>query len=342
MKAKSNTEILKTALADFFKQTDFAIETVQGGASSRKYYTIEFVKETYFPNQTILVMDVPLEDIDILVNYMNVDYYLQRMKIPTPRLYEIYQPKGWVFLEYITDPTLEEFFHTNPGAIETVLPDVLRFIQQMQKKCLKENHCPAFHRRFDFEKYMFEFNFHVKEQLLGFYFHPDYDQKLVDDFAREISTVLDIDYPLFSHRDFQSSNIFIKTQNQRNEFIIIDFQDARYGTPVYDVVSCLWDSYIPVSADFRAAMIKDYFRFLPELEIDWGWEYYQKLVDYSVIQRKLHDAGAFAYNYRRFGSKRYVKYIREAIDMAIDCMKNYRHFSKAIKFFEALKRESSP
>lgn len=332
------SEALKAELAEFLRQSDFAIVPVQGGASSRKYYTIEFSTPTYFPNQTILVMDAPLEDTAILTNYMNVNYYLQRMAIPTPRLYEINLPHGWIFLEYVTAPTLEEYFHENPGQIDSVMPDLLSFICRMQKKCLYEDHCPAFQRRFDFEKYMFEFNFHVREQLLGFYFHMEYDEALLKEFSHEISRELDIEHALFVHRDFQSSNLFIDAGNGRNEFVIIDFQDARYGTPVYDIVSCLWDSYIPVSPDLREAMIKEYFQFLPEVGLNWDWDYYQKIVDYTVIQRKLHDAGAFAYNYRRFGSKRYVRYIREAIEMAISCMVKYDNLAPVAKIFEDLDR----
>ncbi len=50
---------------------------------------------------------------------------------------------------------------------------------------------------------------------------------------------------------------------------------------------------------------------------------YQQTIDYTVIQRKLHDAGAFVYSHRLTGNERYLKYIPPAIHMAIDRMEQY-------------------
>jgi len=326
---------LREKLSRFFNISDFTLESIPGGASSRRYFKIRFFEDaSYFPAPVVLLTVIPVEEAAVLSDHVNIAYYLKRIGIPTPLLFEINQAEGWVFSEYLELPTLEEHLRRSPQEIEKALPEVLKFLFEMQQKCVFEKHCPAFQRRFDYQKYMFEFEFHVWEQLLNFYYRRDDDPAVLHDFAGRISAALDIDLPLFVHRDFQSSNIFYDPGAALNRFKIIDFQDARQGSPVYDLVSCLWDSYVPVGEELREELLEAYFKQLPRLGVPWEWEYYKKIVDYTVIQRKLHDAGAFAYNFRRFGSKRYVGFIETAVEMALKKMRKYRDFSHACKIFE--------
>jgi aminoglycoside/choline kinase family phosphotransferase len=327
-------DILRNQLADFFRTSEFSISPIPGGASSRRYFKITFREKNYFPSQTVLLMQVPDQDSRLLQDHVNINYYFKRMGINTPRIFEVNLSKSWVFLHFETSPTVEHYLHTHPAKLPGVVRGMVNFISEIQQKCKFERHCPAFHRRFDDAKYQFEFDFHVAEQLLRFYFQLEYAPEVLHQFSREICSFLDINENVFVHRDFQSSNVFLTNNKSPYEFSVIDFQDARYGTPVYDLVSCLWDSYIPISANLQEELVEQFFHFLPKININWEWDYYRKIVDYTIIQRKLHDAGAFAYNYRRFASRRYVGYVNEAVVMALDVMRKYSHFKDAITLFE--------
>lgn len=329
---------LHQRLSAFFQTSAFNLTPVEGGASSRSYYKIEFTEKSYFPEDTIIVMVAPREDVRMLVEYAHIDYYLRRMKVNTPRLYEINRLEGWIFLEYVTAPTLEMYLKANPGTMESTMTALIDFLFSIQQKCKWEKQTPAFQRRFDYEKYMFEFNFHVKEQLLTFYFKQDFNFKTLSKLAHEICSVLNISNPLFVHRDFQSSNIFADASTTTPPtFSIIDFQDARHGTPVYDLVSCLWDSYIDVPASLQKALVDRYYDYLKEQKIDWSRDYYQQMIDYSIIQRKLHDAGAFAYNYRRFNDKKYLRFIPRTMEMVVSTMEKYTYFDEARALFSEIK-----
>jgi|GEM_PF-3514766 len=330
---------LRENLSSFLNAEISQIGKLPGGASSRNYYRIDFSSPTYFPDNTVLLMSIPLPDLAMMDNYMNVDYYLKRMHVPTPRLFEMNRSQGWVFVEFKHLPTLEQYMHNAPPNKEDVYLKLIDFMAEMQHKCKMEAHCPAFQRRFDHEKYMFEFNFHVQKQLLSFYYNQPQHEKVILQFGDTISTFLDISFPMFVHRDFQSSNLFYDEKS--DSFTIIDFQDARFGSPVYDLVSIAWDSYIDQTDEFRQKMVEAYRNHLKEFGIKWEAEEYQKYVDYSIIQRKLHDAGAFAYNYRRFGSKKYVGYIVSALEMSLECMRRYSEFKEATKLLEDLKNQET-
>ena len=326
--------ILRNQLAEFFRNPDFSISPIAGGASSRRYFKIVFREASYFPSTTVLLMQVPDPESRLLHDHVNINYYFLRMGIPTPRIFELHLDRQWVFLHFESSPTVEQYLHHKPAEIDSVVSGMVSFIQEMQRQCRVENHCPAFHRRFDETKYQFEFDFHVAEQLLRFYFQVEYDSEMLGDFAGEIIETLDISEPVFVHRDFQSSNVFITQTKLPLQYSLIDFQDARFGTPVYDLVSCLWDSYIPISGDLRQTLLRQYYESLGDISIQWDWQTFEKMVDFTVIQRKLHDAGAFAYNYRRFASRRYVGFVTAAIEMALEVMGKYSCFKDAVKLFE--------
>lgn len=336
MKDARDISHLREKLSAFFLNPEFTIEPIPGGASSRKYYKIRFQKKSYFPAPTVLLMLIPKEEPAVLSDYMNIDYYFKRVGVPAPRLYEINEAEGWIFLEYQQSPTLENYLRKHPEKVGKVLPEVVNFLLDFQKKCIFEEHCPAFQRRFDYEKYRYEFDSLVQEQLLKLYYQREYDRKAIQNLAHEVSSYLDISLPVFVHRDFQCNNIFYDEHDAETPFRIIDFQDARHGTPIYDLVSCLWDSYVPIAEDLRNKLLKEYFSRLPEFSINWDWEEYEKMVDYTVIQRKLHDAGAFAFNYQRFNNQKYVEYIRSAVAMALERMREHPQFSNASEIFEAL------
>lgn len=321
----TDIEALTEDLGRFFKSARFTLTPIEGGASSRIYFRIDFREESYFPGDSVMLMVVPQPEMRMLTDYMHIDYYLRRMQVPTPRLYELNQNSGWIFLKYESAPTLENYLLQHPLHTEAALVALSGFLRALQQRCRREDHCPAFQRRFDYEKYQSEFSFLVKEQLLGLYFQKPYDQDMLTEFTREISTRLDLDYPVFVHRDFQSSNIFIHPREDGGfDFSVIDFQDARHGTPVYDLVSFLWDSYLSVPQDLQTRLVERFYRHVTaDLGIDWDWAHYQRIIDYSIIQRKLHDAGAFAYNYRRFKSRRYLQHLDSALRMALEPMARY-------------------
>lgn len=333
-------ENLTDQLRSFFLIDEFDVLPLAGGASSRRYYEINFMERSYFPSRKILLMSIPSSEIDSLNDYVHIDFYLSRVGIPTPRLYEINQQHGWIFLEYQSAPTLMDYLRQHPEETEDILDNLIDFLIQMQEKCQFDEQCPAFQRFFDREKFLYEFEFHVKEQLLAGYFQRNLDQQEAEgfqQFSEEISTTLDTGDRIFVHRDFQSSNIFYDNTSGAAQFTIIDFQDARTGARVYDLVSSLWDSYLEnIGIDLRETLLEKYYRHWQKVGTTLAVDEFQKLVDYTVIQRKLHDAGAFAYNFKRFGEPKFTAFIPGAVQMAVERMKPYGQFREMAELLKHL------
>jgi len=330
-----DTQGLKDQLSTFFKSDNYTIQYLDAGASVRRYYLLTFPEPTYFPLADVVLMWLPQDRLEIIDDYLNISYYLRRQNIPRPQVYEIHRNEGWIFLEPARGERLDLYMKIRTlSGLETTYRKLVEFLVDLQNRTPFEAHCPAFIRFFDEEKYLFEFNFHVKEQLIkSYYVHnlSRFEEKAFHSFSREISTFLDFKIPVFVHRDFQSSNIFFRPRSRRNSFQIIDFQDARSGSPVYDLVSLLWDSYVSVPDGIRDSLLEKFYLEQPLIRKYFNRESYKKAIDYSIIQRKLHDAGAFIYTFRLTRNANYLKYIDEAIRMAKNRMDFYPKFHNMIE-----------
>ena len=52
----TDMEALAEALSRFFKTTHFTLTPIEGGASSRIYFRIDFREESYFPGDAVMLM----------------------------------------------------------------------------------------------------------------------------------------------------------------------------------------------------------------------------------------------------------------------------------------------
>ncbi|GAB4365369.1 MAG: phosphotransferase [Calditrichia bacterium] len=334
--SKSRLKSLKEALAKFFKTDEFNLQELDSGASVRRYYFLNFSGETYFPHSRIVLMQVPPGNPEMLDDYLTIQNYLVRYKIPTPQIFEVNRSKGWIFLARAEGIQLSHYLRDNPEKMPEIYNQLTDYLIALQQKARPESYCPAFQRFFDREKYMFEFRFHVREKLLTNYFR--YPLSLKEEYSfremeNRISEYLDIKLPIFVHRDFQSSNIFYDDQNPETPFQIIDFQDARCGNPVYDLVSLGWDSYVSIPTRIRETMVQKFWKNNPLINKNYSPEEYQQIIDFTIIQRKLHDAGAFVHSYHVTGNDQFLPYIRPAIAMAIEVLQNYKPFQPVGSLF---------
>ena len=304
---------------------------MRGGASPREFWKITLQAPHYFPADELLVMVFPDDYAASLQDYMDVDYYLKRMGVPTPRLFEIWQEGKLLFLEFVDAPTLEEWVNARQLPIELALREALEFLKHIQTTCKYERHCPAFRRPMDETFFQFEFDHHFRLHLLERFFKTRLtaaEEHALTDFRETLIRELSVPPTLFVHRDYQSSNLMAYFNGyDRIHFKLIDFQDARYGNPLYDMVSLLWDSYLNTPANLREQLLAEYFDFQKHLPGGWTSqeEFYRKSYLFA-IQRKLHDAGAFSKNFQRVGNGTYKKFILPTIEMVIALLQHFPEF----------------
>lgn len=107
------------------------------------------------------------------------------------------------------------------------------------------------------------------------------------------------------HRDYHSENMmYLPEREGINILGILDFQDALFGSPIYDLVSVLEDARIMVPRDLALDCI-DYYSKKKNFDTD------SVLLNYHILgaQRNTRILGVFARKYMRDGADQYLNYI---------------------------------
>lgn len=165
--------------------------------------------------------------------------------------------------------------------------------------------------KFDREKLLWELNFfkkHYFETFLKCPLAPDDDVRLTAEFE-ELSTELESFATVLCHRDFHAANLMLDASDRMR---IIDHQDARIGSPAYDLVSLLLDriTYLP-SREWLAEKRHYFLDVRQKLglarldEEDFAYEF-----RLQTIQRCLKAAGTFSFQSANRGKSYFVPFIK--------------------------------
>ncbi len=128
------------------------------------------------------------------------------------------------------------------------------------------------------------------------------------------------------HRDFHSQNLMIK----KNRVYMIDFQDASFLPPLYDVVSLFYDPYAALSPSEKKRLLSYIFHHSLK-PFAGGWKNMEKEWKLTGIQRLFKACGNFAEFYVLKNKSTHLKYIKPSLKET-ECMlrqiKTYPSFLK--------------
>jgi len=148
-------------------------------------------------------------------------------------------------------------------------------------------------RSFDRDRFIWELRFFVNKYLepIARYSLSSREMSEFSNDVEAISSYLASASRYFVHRDFHSRNIMI----HNNETAIIDFQDARLGPPSYDLVSLVFDSYVPLTIETRLTLLEKGFSHIKnavgQAAVDRAREEWRPM----LLQRQLKAIGSFGY-----------------------------------------------
>ena len=104
------------------------------------------------------------------------------------------------------------------------------------------------------------------------------------------------DSSVFVHRDFHSANLMV----HNDRLTMIDWQDARFGPPSYDVVSLVRDSYRDPGVSWEDRTKKF-------ILAKGDMNMFQ--IARTACQRSLKAIGTFAMQYRKTGDSKFLGYL---------------------------------
>lgn len=278
-------------------------------ASPRKFYRVTDRDQSW-------VVEYHPDGKDLqIARLQNVVRFYNQLGIRIPRLIFIKPEFQALVWEDVGDLSLLRKMRENGWTFEEFRELLFSKILPIQQKFWQHAIQPEF-PFFSMAKYLFEWEFHVLMQQIApiaiFDRNPLFLQEVLEEITLYIQQLLETRMvPV--HRDFQSSNIFLKN----GEICLLDFQDTHNGHPLYDLVSFIFDSYTAWKMEERKELLDECIdRFVHLIDPLRSSEQLRAEGYFLVFQRKLHDVGAFRFARKRTGKTEFESFIPSTLEMA--------------------------
>ncbi|MCB9093187.1 MAG: phosphotransferase [Halobacteriovoraceae bacterium] len=281
---------------------------LSGDASTRSYFRIKTDNQYY-----VACLDNPVDGDTDHYPFLKIQKFLEKQGISVPRIYDYDLKKGYLLEQDLGDITLLKKLALVENSQEEkgLYTEVLDLLIKMHQ-IPKDDANTVLSKSFDRYNLEFEIDFSIS-YFLKHYLNIESSSlltKVKKLFEPIIAKLISKPF-IFTHRDFHSRNIMCVDK----ELILIDFQDARWGLPQYDLVSLLEDCYYSIESRNRNQLIRYYWEnmqgFLPGQE---NFEEFIELYKAMAIQRIFKAIGSFSYIYHHRKDIRYLKYIGYAME----------------------------
>ena len=294
---------------------NYKLKKISGDASFRVFYRLQKGKNTS------IIVQARKEKFKNLITYSVVNNILTKNKIYAPKLIQNYYENNII---EITDLGRKSFYDVVIKKKNKLnnYKDLIKLIIKLQNIKLKQTY--RFGKfKINFETYTLK-NLH-KESDLFFDWYLKYSskkskiKKIKNILKKELNNIYKKIYftnNVFVHRDFHASNIMV----YKNNFGLIDSQDAILGNPLYDVASLIDDVRIKLPSHIQEKLFNYYYR-----NSKLKKEKYENLKnDFEIlsVQRNLKILGIFVRLYKRDGKSNYLKYLPHTWSLIEKRLKN--------------------
>jgi aminoglycoside/choline kinase family phosphotransferase len=271
----------------------YNVRKLLGDASARQYYRYVTDSGTSY---ILAAYPEPFDPKDFA--YRQIYDLLQEIEVPVPEILGIDGKLGIVLQQDLGDESLQRtLIKADEKQKKLLLKDAIGLIIRIQEKgtSVFKPEYEGFNLAFDEEKLRWELNFFHRHYLKNYRKLNVLDEnKLSDEFSRLAVELAG--YPrVLCHRDFHVRNMMV----DNGILYVIDFQDARWGPPSYDLSSLLKDS-LELDLDIIEELLEFYLnkvRKSPTLSTLDKFESksFRRQFNLMCIQRLLKALGTYAY-----------------------------------------------
>jgi len=321
-----NTFLAKHSIAD-------AAETLTADASTREYFRIKWNGES------AIACVYPDPFIEAEQTYLDVTRLFLANSLPVANIYAVDGDLGVIIQEDLGDRILRNVMsEVSVEQRSRLRSEAISLIARIQTttELAYDMRSIASKLRFDTEKLLWELDF-FKEHYFTTYkqkpLDPDTDARLSEEF-RDLAAKLDRFARVLCHRDFHAANLMIDNAGRMR---IIDHQDARIGSPAYDLVSLLLDRITDLPSSEWLAQKRRYFLEmrvklgLPKIdESEFAYEF-----RLQTLQRCLKAAGTFSYQSSMRGKTYFIPFILPMFRIVLRSAGNIGSFPTLTKVLRA-------
>jgi len=263
-------------------------------------------------------------------SYLDVTKLFLNNGLPVAKILDFDESLGAIMIEDFGDRILrEEMNASTPERREELIDAAIDLIPRIQAATNNayETNSIASRLKFDVEKLNWELNFFREHYFTTFKKQPlsTEDDKAIQAEFLELSQELEDRATVLCHRDFHAANLMLDADG---DLKIIDHQDARIGSPAYDLVSLLLDRVTELpSPEWLASKRR---RFLdgreslglPHIDENAFAEEFRL----QTIQRCLKAAGTFSFQSANRGKTYFIPFIKPMFRIVLRAIENIDRF----------------
>jgi len=298
------------------KNKNFLVKEIKGDASKRKYFRVKSKKHSY------IVMDSFLEKRNFN-NFLKYTKLFKNNNIKVPEIISIDNSKKILILEDFGNNLIyDKVNENNLLDIYTIAIKNIIDIQKIRNKNI------SYYKK---QKYFNE-SFLFIDWVLDKFFLLKISKKDNKKLIKSLDFLIDNinhNYNKLTHRDYHSKNIFYKNKN----VAIIDYQDALYGSPLYDFVSLVNDCYRDINQNTKNKFFKI---FLSELNNNNNFNFSEDefLYNFNLIsaQRHMKASGIFCRLSIRNNRDNYLQHLNRTLNYIVKATSYYDNLH-IINFF---------
>jgi aminoglycoside/choline kinase family phosphotransferase len=293
-------------------------------ASTREYFRINW------NGQSAIACVYPESFIAEEQTYLDVSELFAANSLPVAEIYSFDEKLGIIVQEDLGDTILRDVLtNSDAAARETLIDESIRLIARIQAATGSafDTDSVASRLKFDTEKLLWELSF-FREHYFGTL------RKIQLDHAEEgalhsefysLSQMLEKRATVLCHRDFHAANLMVDPKGQLR---IIDHQDARIGSPTYDLVSLLLDRVLKAPENNWLASKQ---RLLINQRIDLGLDQldeHEFAYEFRLqtIQRCLKAVGTFSFQSVNRGKTYFLPFIKPMFEIVLRALSELEQF----------------
>lgn len=269
-----NLSAIEHALREHLHTETLKISWLAGDASDRTYYEVQTEKTVPFALMVLGEKDRILLQ-QGTYDWVSLQQFLLSHGLPVPAIQNIFPDLGVLLLEHLGTESLEKKIQTtkNPEEVAALYRSIFPLVGQLLHA---PQHSTYTQRKFDQALLTRELHFfrtHFLQATVQLVLSPAEEHQFEQE-VQIISAHIERQSRFFVHRDFHSRNILFHQEAP----YIIDFQDARLGSPVYDLIALLFDPYPPVSIPLRQQLFQEGLAYTNQLSTQWQPVFLQRLL----------------------------------------------------------------
>jgi N-acetylmuramate 1-kinase len=204
---------------------------------------------------TLIVVDSSLEKRKIPA-YVAISSLLREYGFSAPTVYNVDYDSGYLVVEDLGLETLGKIAARDPGNRAKLCESVIEILPALQT--IPQS--PLVYE-YSVDRLLDELKIYLKWYCTESHaMSPDASRAFTEEWRKVLSTTIAMEpLAVFVHKDFHFDNLmWIDSRTGYSKIGILDFQDAKFGSRVYDLLSILEDPRYPLGDDLRRELLSKY------------------------------------------------------------------------------------